>query len=109
MNSKYFLSMMALGLLVTGMTPAQAQGHFWNNHPRRAEVLKRDNNLNRQLQADKGQLGGNYRRLENEDRSIRRQEQRDARCDNGHITRGEQRQLNREENHLQRQINRDHR
>lgn len=109
MNSKYFLSVMALGILLTSMAPAQAQGFFWNNHPRRSEVLRRDNGLNRQIQADRGQLGGNYRRLENEDRAIRHQEQRDARFDNGHITAGEQRQLNREENRLQRQINRDHR
>ncbi len=81
--------------------------NFAEHHPRRAEVLSRDNNLNKEIQADKGNLGGNYNKLEREDQAIRQQEQADARFNGGYITKGEQRQLNHEENELQHQINRD--
>lgn len=82
--------------------------HFGDVHPRRAEVLGRDNHLGNQLSQDKGQLGGNYDALRAQDRAIRRQEQRDARMNGGHITQGEQNQLNREENNLHREIRNDH-
>jgi len=82
-------------------------GSFAQNHPRRAEVLGRDNSLNRQVQADKGDLSGHYGQLRQEDSTIRQQEQADARFNGGYITPGQQAQLNREENNVQRQINRD--
>lgn len=82
-------------------------GNFAQNHPRRAEVLGRDNGLNNQIQGDRGDLSGHYNQLSHEDASIRRQEQADARFNGGYITKGEQNQLNREENHVQNQINRD--
>lgn len=84
-------------------------GGFANRHPRRAEVLTRDNMERNELRADRGLLGGHYGQLMHEDRSIRRQEQRDARINGGFITRGEQNHLNREENRLQYQVNRDFR
>ena len=83
------------------------RGDFAENHPRRAEVLHRDHALNREVQADKGDLSGHYGQLRREDRAIRHQEQSDARANGGYITAREQAQLNREENHVQRQINRD--
>jgi len=76
---------------------------FAQMHPRRAEVLGRDTRLNDRINNDYGQLGGHYGQLEREDNSIRRQEQRDARANGGFITRGQQEQLNREENALSRQ------
>ncbi|HEY9776500.1 MAG TPA: hypothetical protein V6C81_22250 [Planktothrix sp.] len=102
------LAAMAMGMVVTtNVMPSFAWGGFWHEHPRRAEVLGRDNGLNREIGRDYGHLSGHFGQLKSEDASIRRQEQRDARIDGGHITRGEQRQLNREENNLQWQINRD--
>jgi hypothetical protein len=77
--------------------------------PRRAEVLGRDAYLNRQINFDRGYLGGNYGRLEREDRAIGRQAQREAFFNGGYLTPGQTRQLNREENNLQRQVNYDHR
>jgi hypothetical protein len=79
----------------------------WGNHPRRAEVLGRDNQINREINRNRGNLGGHYGQLKAEDRSIRRQEQRDFRRNGGYLTRGQQAHLNREENHVQRQIRRD--
>jgi len=87
-------------------TPSWAD-NFQQKHPRRAEVLRRDNGLNRQISNDRGQLGGHYGQLQRQDQGIRRQEQRDARMNGGYITSGQQTQLNREENGLQRRVDRD--
>ena len=93
--------------VAVGSASASFADNFAQKHPRRAQVLNRDGNLNRNINADKGHLNGHYGQLKREDQSIHRQEQRDARTDGGHITKGEQHQLNHEENHVRRQINRD--
>ncbi len=80
---------------------------FAQRHPRRAEVLHRSNNINNRINSDKGNLNGHYGQLKREDRSVVRQEQRDARINGGYITKGQQNQLNREENHINNQIRRD--
>jgi len=100
------VSAIALCMLVSSVLPSYA-GRFANRHPRRAEVLHRDNNINNRLNADKGHLGGHYGQLKSEDKSIKRQEQRDAAQNGGHITKGEQAHLNREENHVNNQIRND--
>jgi hypothetical protein len=82
---------------------------FAEQHPRRAEVLGRDGGLNNELNNDKGHLDGQYGALKQDDRSIRQQEQADARANGGYITRAQQTSLNQEENQLQRQINQDNR
>ena len=93
----------ALALTVMSTLPSFA----WCNHPRQHEVLGRDAHLNRELNHDYGHLNGHFGQLKAEDRSIRRQEQRDFRQNGGYLTRNEDRHLNHEENHLQHQINRD--
>lgn len=98
--------MASVGLIACS-TPSLAWGGFGFRHPRRAEVLGRDRGLNGELNRDYGHLGGHFGQLKSEDRAIRAQEQADARFNGGYITRGEKAQLNREENHVQRQINRD--
>jgi hypothetical protein len=99
-----------LGIIVVGgmLQPAEARYGFAQRHPRRAEVLRRDRWERNTIKADRGHLGGHYGQLMREDKAIRRQERAEARANGGHITKGEQRQLNREENHLRREINRDH-
>jgi hypothetical protein len=82
---------------------------FEDRHPRRSEVLGRDNRLNYTINRDRGHLGGNYGQLEQEQRSIRHQEQADARANGGYISTQEQAQLNREENQLNRQVKQDYR
>ena len=99
-------SAMAIGLIITAAAPSYA-GQFQKNHPRRAQVLHRDNHEQARINANKGHLGGHYNQLSREDQHIHNQEQRDARANGGHITKGEQHQLNHEENGLNRQINRD--
>jgi hypothetical protein len=84
-------------------------GNFAENHPRRAEVLGRDNHLNNVINQDRGDLGGNYSALKTDDRSIRQQEQADARANGGFITPTQQAQLNQEEGQLRSQINQDFR
>jgi hypothetical protein len=93
----------ALAISVVSALPSFA----WGCHPRRAEVLGRDNFLNSQLNNDYGHLNGHFGQLKAEDRSIRRQERRDFRNNGGFLTRGQDMRLNHEENHLQHQINRD--
>lgn len=97
---------LAVGVVVTG-TPSLA-GEFAEKHPRRAEVLNRDNNLKNQTNRDEGHLGGHHGQLRHEEHAIKKQEQADAAAHGGHITRGEQHQINKEENHVEHQIQRDH-
>jgi len=80
---------------------------FVQNHPRRSQVLGRDANLNYAINKDEGHLGGNYKALETDDRSIAKQEQADAGANGGHITKLEQGQLNSEESNLRNQIRQD--
>ncbi len=75
----------------------------------RGEVLNRDAYLNNVINHDLGYLRGNYGRLKAEDAAIRRQAQVEAWRNGGYLTAGQVRQLNYEENNLQRQINYDHR
>lgn len=92
-------STLVLGLILGTALPSLA-GNFAHQHPRRAEVLRRDNHINNRINQDKGHLGGKYGHLEHQDASIRNQEQRDAHRNGGYITKGQQGQLNREENSL---------
>jgi hypothetical protein len=80
---------------------------FVQNHPRRSEVMSRDSNLNYNINKDEGHLGGNYKQLEGEDRSIAQQQRADARANGGYITKSEQQQLNQEESGLRNQIRQD--
>lgn len=107
--AKVLPATLALGLIVTVSSLPSYAGKFWKNHPRRAEVLGRDRNINNRINNNKGNLDGHYGQLKAEDKAIRKQEQFDARANGGHITRGEQKQLNKEENHLNNQIKRDER
>ena len=88
---------------------AQAQT-FDQERPRRAEVLKRLNSEDARINAGRreGELSRKQaHQLRNEDRAIRAEERADAALNHGHITKGEQRQLNKQEDQLSRQIHRD--
>jgi len=80
---------------------------FEQEHPRRAEVLHRDNRIDGTLNADAGKLGGNSASLKQQQQAIRQQEQVDAAANGGHITKGEQQQLNSEANQLNQEIKAD--
>jgi hypothetical protein len=96
---KNILIAMSAVCALSSVAPSFA-GNFRENHPRRAEVLGRDRNINRRINNDYGHLGGNFGHLKGQDRQIAMQEQRDARQNGGFITKGQQGQLNREENSL---------
>ncbi len=100
-------AVVACGLVVTASTSPSYAGRFARNHPRRAEVLGRANRLNYRLNRNYGNLDGHFGQLKRQDQMIRRQEQRDARMNGGYITQGQKQQLNREENRLNREIQRD--
>jgi hypothetical protein len=87
---------------------APPKTQFEQNHPRRAEVLHRDNRIAGTLNADAGKLGGNFATLKQQQRSIRQQEQADAASNGGYISKAQKGQLNAEENQLNQQIKADH-
>ena len=89
-----------------------AKRTFAQNHPRRAEVLHRDNRQVKQVNraAATGKLTNpQANRIKAQDQSIRRQEQQMSKLNGGHITKGEQKVLNREENHVHHEIKHDER
>jgi predicted nucleic acid-binding Zn-ribbon protein len=100
------LSTIALALVFSTSVPSYA-GQFAKNHPRRAQVLNRANHEAARINTNRGHLNGHYNQLSKEDNHIRRQEQRDARANGGHITKQEQNKLNHEENRLNNQIRHD--
>ena len=109
-SSKKTVFLTATALMAVALSSVQPSfaGQFRQNHPRRAEVLGRDRNINNRINQDRGQLGGHYNQLERQDRSIHNQEQRDSRINGGFITPGQQQHLNQEENHVNREIGRDY-
>lgn len=79
------------------------QKDFAKEHPRRAEVLGRANhqeNVNNSAAVDGKLTDGQARKLDREDQAVKRQEQRQAAADGGHITKAEQAKDNREMNQI---------
>ncbi len=90
----------AVLLALAAGASAQAQS-FDATHPRRAEVNGRLGEQNARIRAGvaDGQLNRRQaRQLHADDHSIRTEERADASVNGGHITRGEQRQINRQQN-----------
>jgi hypothetical protein len=111
-----FILGLALLLPGAGTWAGDAPNHpennknFQKNHPRRTEVLKRTDKQKNRVNKDlaQGKLTGKQgAKIKAEDRAIRSQEQAEAKANGGHITKGEQKQLNREENRVNKQIKRD--
>ena len=79
-------------------------------HPRVNEVNAREANQQNRIAngAKDGQLSaGQAAHLERNQARIEHQEQRDMAEHNGHLTKGEQRQINREQNRQSRQVYKD--
>jgi hypothetical protein len=90
-------------------TGAMAEQPWDHSHPRRAEVNHRlavqDHRIDHERRD--GQISRmEAMRLHGDDAHVRGEERFDARHDDGHITRGEQVALNRQENGISRQIGR---
>ena len=101
--------LLALALIAAVSAPVRA-AEVKPEHPRREQVNHRLENQHKRVKA--GVKDGDLTKKEahqinKEDRHIRKEEQHMAAKDGGHITKADQAKLNRQENHVSRQINRD--
>ncbi|HXB45165.1 MAG TPA: hypothetical protein VNV85_13965 [Puia sp.] len=89
---------------------AFSQDSKWQqNHPRREQVNSRLANQNARIdkKVDDGKMSkAEASKLHSEDHAIRKEERSMASKDGGHITKADQNKLNRQENHVSRQIKR---
>jgi hypothetical protein len=102
-----FLFAVAGLAFVSLSTPARAEGKWAKDHPRREETNNRLKNQNKRIKEGEkeGKISkGQAAQLHEEHQEIRSQERADAAKHGGHITKGEQRQLNHEENAESKQI-----
>jgi hypothetical protein len=108
MPKKIITAASLLALSVVALTANSASAMGWRaSHPRRAEVNARLNHQDHRINAERrsGEItAAQAHDLHAEDRGIRSQERFDASKDGSHITRGEDRSLNRQENAVSRQI-----
>src|SRR5262245_47742992 len=102
------VALAALSALAVGVSAsALAETNWEKHHPRRAEVNDRLANQNKRINQDvkEGKITpAQAHKLHKEDRAIRREERAMASQHGGHITKQEQRVLNRQENAVSRQI-----
>jgi hypothetical protein len=97
------------GLMTATAGSAFAETSWESNHPRRDQVNDRLQNQNRRINQEyrQGEINrGQARALHREDHQVRHEERNMASLNGGHITRGEQRVLNQQENGVSRQIGR---
>ncbi|HUA16619.1 MAG TPA: hypothetical protein VMG31_15095 [Verrucomicrobiae bacterium] len=103
------------GLIAVGSAAAQAQtdtsgagpGQVDPGHPRVNQVNGRETNQQNRIAngVKNGQLKpGQTARLERGEQRLQNNEKRDMSKDNGHLTKANQRQLNRESNRMSRRI-----
>jgi hypothetical protein len=110
-------SIVALGLISTSgiaqnavpaaPVAAPAQNNFDKTHPRRAEVNSRLRNQNARVdnKVAEGKMSkGEAAKIHAQDHSIRKEERRDAAANGGHITKAEQKHINKQENHVSKEI-----
>ncbi len=99
------------GLMFTGSATAQAgPGAVDPGHPRVNQVNRREGRQQRRIAngVKNGSLSPKETaHLERREAGVQRQEQRDMAKHNGHLTKAEQRQLNRRQNRISRSIYRD--
>lgn len=110
-NSSKLVSVLAVAVCGLALLAPEAKAgkKFRQEHPRRAEVLRRERNevkKNDAAAADGKITGKQAAKLDRQDARIKNQEQAEAAANGGHITKSEQRQLNREENRVNRERNR---
>jgi hypothetical protein len=100
---------LAGGLMTALASSAFAETSWESNHPRRDQVNDRLQNQNRRINQEyrQGEISrGQAKVLHRADHQIRHEERKMASLNGGHITRGEQRVLNQQENRVSRQIGR---
>ena len=115
--TKSLLVLVASGLMFVGAAAAQQDntsgagaGKVDPGHPRVNQVNKREQNQQNRIGngAKSVQLTpGETRRLEHGEQRLQNNEKKDMAKDNGHLTKQDQRQLNREANHMSKRIYKD--
>ena len=107
------------GLMIVGSAAAQTQnsntsgagaGQVDPGHPRVNQVNRRETNQQRRIAngVKNGQLTpGQTAHLERGEQRLQNNEKKDMAKDNGHLTKQDQRQLNREANHMSARIAKD--
>ncbi|MBI3551773.1 MAG: hypothetical protein HY077_04585 [Elusimicrobia bacterium] len=104
--TKKLLAVAGIAMLLAAGAQAKNKGNFKKEHPRRAEVIHRENKDKRKFDRAEGKgkiTGRQEKKLDREENRIRRQERAEAKANGGHITKGEKRQLNREEHRVEKQ------
>jgi hypothetical protein len=100
-------SAMAQSAAPAASAAAPAASTWDQNHPRRAEVNSRLANQNARIQnkvADGQMSQAKAQRLHAADKGIRQEERDMAKQNGGHITKGEQKTLNQQENAVSKRI-----
>jgi hypothetical protein len=115
--TKSLLVLAASGLMFVGAAAAQQDntsgagaGKVDPGHPRVNQVNKREQNQQNRIGngVKSGQLTpGETRRLEHGEQRLQNNEKKDMAKDNGHLTKQDQRHLNREANHMSKRIYKD--
>lgn len=108
MSMKIITATSLLAFSVMALTANSASAMGWRaSHPRRAEVNARLNHQDHRINVERreGEITkAQAHDLHAEDRGIRAEERFDASNDGSHITRAEDRSLNRQENAVSHQI-----
>ncbi len=121
MNNTFTKSLLALavgGLMIAGIGSASAQtstsgagpGVVDPGHPRVNEVNSREENQQQRIAngVKHGQLNSRQTaNLERRETAVQNREQRDMAKNNGHLTKSEQRGINRQQNRISRSIAKD--
>jgi predicted transglutaminase-like cysteine proteinase len=114
--TKALLLLAAVGLMVVGSASAQTQtsktsgagaGHVDPGHPRVNQINQREANQQKRIANGVKTAKLTPRqtaRLERGEQRLQKNEKRDMAKDNGHLTTKDQRQLNREANHMSKRI-----
>ncbi|MGZ3688439.1 MAG: hypothetical protein ACXWP5_05935 [Bdellovibrionota bacterium] len=113
MKNLNLMSLMSMSLVVLGLaqiaaSPASADENFRKNHPRRAEVNRRERRQMKRI--NQGEKSGKITPAQAQQdrqnvRSVKQEERADVKANGGHLTQGEQKQLNQELNQNSQQIN----
>jgi hypothetical protein len=109
MNTKFKAAIAALGLLAAGAvaSTASADTRWETNHPRQDQVFDRAAHERHDIRVERrdGELSGaQAHRLMTKDHRVMREDRLLARANGGHITKGEQHFLNRQENGVRRHV-----
>jgi hypothetical protein len=99
----------SFALVGSSITTAFAETQWERNHPRRDQVNDRLSNQNHRINKELKESEITKRQanqLHREDHAIRQEERTMAKFNNGHITKGEQKMLNQQENAVSGQIGR---